>query len=732
MRGIFSAGILFVTTLFVLVSQANSQWSKAKITSKQLTPPWVSPIAATASYDNRHIAIDRKGNYWIYLIADETWYWRASDFPTDIIDAEWPSANTLAVLRSNGTLRVYRWPERTIQWEVDVEGTERLTYNYGRFVCYSSNLVKVVHPSTLTVETTTWNTVVVAASYMPNGPIVLLDDGTVNVVREQSMVTTSVTTEVPVVAGGIKGNVLAYASNTEMGTLRLGDQTIDTLQIHALPNGIRIERDKMLVTDSGSVLGTLTYNNTKYPLIIDNERKKRQSTWTRGDLRIPRATSPRYAMLSWGYIFIVGDDASIRRLGFNTIDSAWVLNYQSVPSTGVTVLDRTVLEDGKLISLLRCAPPYQPWQTQSISTLLRHAKSDSVESWTIVPNQFVSGGRIVAVTDDGAILTSTTQTVAVDLQGVVTEMFSNDPRCSHIRRYKNNLYAMYEPPIVSKDLGKTWDSVPVPLEDVIGGFFLTDTRWTVKTLVDGKPGTSAWYINFPDGEYSPVSDVMSPISFFSDSDHGETCLVIDWSFNTGVAHSFYQYVDKDANGAPKRSYEIAERHSVATYKIHIGVQQQSNTFTVFDVDRSVSPTRMHITSYSRQEMPYREVIGLPVMESARVAHAYMPHPNVIVITYDDGTEFTYDLRATSSTVESDTHVNSDVLRRTEDGTGVEIDADVAEAYVVDYTGQQIPHSLDLHGLGTRIVFGSHVRRGVYAVRVVLRDGSVRSSFFMFP
>ncbi|HCN06078.1 MAG TPA: hypothetical protein DIS79_10705, partial [Bacteroidetes bacterium] len=232
--------------------------------------------------------------------------------------------------------------------------------------------------------------------------------------------------EVPVLSGGIRGNIVAFASNLEMGTIRIMNDEVDTIQIIYLPTGVSIEQDEMFVSDSGTAVGTLVYDNTKYPLIIDNDRRYRQNTWLRGDLRIPRAVTPRYVMLSWGYIFIVGNDASIRRLGYNTIEESWVLNYQSLPKSNVTVLDRVEREDGRLVSLLKCPPPYQPWESQSTSALLRHSNVDSLESWTVVPTQFADGGRILAITDEQAILTSSSQTLAIDLRGVVTSLFSDD------------------------------------------------------------------------------------------------------------------------------------------------------------------------------------------------------------------------------------------------------------------------------------------------------------------
>jgi len=727
-----SVTTILLAALIVLVSRTDAQWSQAKITSRQLAPPWLSTITATASYDNRHIAIDKKGNHWIYLIGDQTWYWRQSDFPSDIIDAEWPSANIVVILRSNGTLRAYRWPERTIQWEVDVQGTNRLTYNLGRYVCYSSEQVKVVHPTTLAVETTSWNKTVVAASYGPKGTTVLLEDGSLNVVQGESMTTTYISTKAPVQCGGMRGNLVAFASNREMGTIRMVNDEIDTIQIHNLPDGIVVERDEFLVTDSGTVIGTLMYDNTKFPLIIDAERHQRQNTWTRGDLRIPRAVSPRYVMLSWGYIFIIGNDASIRRLGYNTIDKSWVLNYQSVPSSGATVLDRIEREDGKLVSLLRCAPPYQPWEVQSTSAILRHSTSDTLESWATVPNQFSSGGRIVAVTDEQVILTSPAQTLAVDLTGVVTELFTDDPRCDHFRALNNKLYSLYAPAIISTNYGERWDSIELSKEKTIGGFLLTDSIWAVKTLVDDKPGTSAWFINRPNGEYVPVYRPMSPLHFYPDVRGGERCIVIDWSVSTGVTHGFYEYIDTDSTGKPVHQYEAVRIVSDPLFKVHIDVQRRRDTAIFFDVDRAISPTRMRLATYSADGSSSFDVIGLPVMERARVAHAYRPHPLVVVVTYDEGTEFTYDLRATSSLIESEAAAQDITIRLADDAHSIEVDAVVVDAYVTDYTGQHIPHRVERFGADTRVVFSSSLRRGVYAIRVVLENGSTYSALLMQP
>lgn len=730
-RGIRLA-LFIVATLFVLVSHADSQWSQAKITSRQLTPPWVSTITATASYDNRHIAIDQKGNHWLYLIGDQTWYWRASDFPTDVIDAEWPTANTLVVLRSNGKLRAYRWPERSIQWEVDVQGTNRLTYNYGRYVCYSTEQVKVVHPTTLAVETTSWSVSVVAASYGPKGTIVLLRDGTLNVVQGESMETTSVTMEVPVLSGGIRGNIVAFASNLEMGTIRIMNDEVDTIQIIYLPTGVSIEQDEMFVSDSGTAVGTLVYDNTKYPLIIDNDRRYRQNTWLRGDLRIPRAVTPRYVMLSWGYIFIVGNDASIRRLGYNTIEESWVLNYQSLPKSNVTVLDRVEREDGRLVSLLKCPPPYQPWESQSTSALLRHSNVDSLESWTVVPTQFADGGRILAITDEQAILTSSSQTLAIDLRGVVTSLFSDDPRCEHFRRFNNKLYSLYKPAIVSTNYGTTWDTLAVSIGNTIGGFFITDSMWAVKTLVDGKPGTSTWYIKRPQGEFVPVHGAMSPVGFYTDLRQGERCLVIDWSVPTGVTHGFYSFIERDSLGALRNRFEAEKVVSDPLFKVHVDVLRRPNETIIFDVDRAVNPTRMRVATYDIDGSSSYDVIGLPVMERARVAYASKPHPLVIVITFDDGTEFTYDLRNVSSTQYETSPERSEVIRLTEDSQSLEIFADVTDVHLVDYVGQSVMFTMQRYGNVTRITFSSPLRRGLYAVSFMSAQGERQSSVFMSP
>lgn len=731
MRRDITAAILVISALFTLTQHADAQWSKAKITSRSLASPWVSTITATASYDNRHIAIDQKGNHWIYLIGDQTWYWRESNFPSDVIDAEWPSANVVVVLRRNGMLRAYRWPERTIQWEVDVRGTDRLSYNYGRYICYSESLVKVVHPTNLTVETTSWNKDVVTASYSPKGTIVVLQDGTMSTVQGDSITSTSITKVAPVMAAGIRGNVVAYASDREMGTLRMVGDSLDTLQFHWLPAGVRVERDEMLVTDSGTAVGTLIYDNTKYPLIMDAERTQRQNTWLRGDLRIPRAIAPRYVMLSWGYIFIIGSDASIRRLGYNTIDKSWVLNYQSVPNSGISVIHRHLRADGRLVSLVRCLPPYQPAESQSSAALLRHSLGDTVESWTVVPSSVSSQGRIVAVTDNNAILTSQGQTIEVDLDGMVTELFSDDPRCEHLRSYGDKLYSLYAPAVVSSDAARTWDSIPVPNEYAVGGFMLSDSMWAVRTLVDGKSGTSAWYMNRPNGEFVPIRIRTSPLSFHADLRGGERCLIIDWSSSEGVCHIFSEFMLNDKQGSPLNQYDYETYFAESLYKVHVGVMKDDKEIVVFDVDRAISPTRLRTVTYVADGPMSYDVVGLPVMEKARIVHAYKPHPLVVVITYDEGTEFTYDLRSSTSIVKK--RVENDVaIRVSDDAQHIEIDADIHAAHVVDYIGQNVAHTIERSDVTSRITFGSRLRGGVYAVSFVLTNGTTQSAVFLCP